>query len=108
MPAAACTNSVDYITLTFYGVVDLVIEWTWDGASVPPRCFGTVTGLRWANRDPAKTYYGRVANTKVGTIVKTITPAGTAGASGREARQGGLHNPGPGDTRDIGRVSNPP
>lgn len=105
MPATVCNDTDDYIALTFMGMVDFFVEWTWDGVSVPPRCFGAIDAIRWNNRDPDKTYYGRIAQTKAGTIVKQITPAGTAGASGREVRRAVLHNLGLDDTHDIGSVN---
>jgi hypothetical protein len=94
MPAANCDDTHPY-AFTVNGECDFNIGWTWDGASTPPNCQGTVQSITWENRSATTTYNAHVAGTSIGSICVIIPPAGQAGSSGTEAnktrlRQAGL------------------
>src|SRR3954471_21526759 len=98
MPAAACTNPVQFdFSQGDHGECRFLVELTWDGVSTPPNCNGVVSRVRFSNTHPTKTFYARLPATRGGPRVYQIVPGDSQDITQRSV----LHLAGLDDRSDL-------
>lgn len=90
MTANSCSNPIKWDLGKDNGLVQFVVEATWDGVSTPTTgigCDGVVSRIVWHNTGQ-RTWYAHLSDTKLGPAVYQIRP----GSTSDEVQPGGITN----------------